>query len=252
MQQQALVYNSAAFYDQAGGAPVAAYSTAREGATAEDLFLYPVERLTLKRGETAYLPLFTAEVPYEHIYTWKVDDYLDESGNYRRDSQREGTPKSEEVWHCCRLTNIMKMPWTTATAEFVKNGQFTGQDTCFYTGPGARTTVRINRAMNVAADQAEFEVERKRNAGSFYGYSYDLVKVEGKLRIFSRAAEPLRIEVTKDLSGEVLSTDPAAKDTATAKGLKQVNPRHVLTWELGVEPNKELILTYAYNVYIRG
>ena len=119
-------------------------------------------------------------------------------------------------------------------------------------GTGARTTVRINRAMNVAAEQAEFEVERKRNAANFHGSSYDLVKVEGKLRVFSRQAEPVKLEVTKELSGEVLSTDPDAKDTATAKGLKQVNPRHVLTWEISAEPNKELILSYTYSVYVRG
>ncbi|MCP4580423.1 MAG: hypothetical protein GY839_02315, partial [candidate division Zixibacteria bacterium] len=130
-----------------------AYSTAQKGTVAEDLFFYPVENLTLHRGETACLPLFTAEVPYKHIYIWKIPDMLDENERYRKDNAKDGQALAEEVWHSCRLVNNMEMPWTTAPAEFVKNGQFTGQDICYYTAPGAKTTIRINRAMNVLAEQ---------------------------------------------------------------------------------------------------
>ena len=45
MQQQALFSNSYIAYDESRNAPVAAYSTAREGTMAEDLFLYPMDRL---------------------------------------------------------------------------------------------------------------------------------------------------------------------------------------------------------------
>ena len=240
-------------YSEMPGGPIPSYSSARAGTVAEDLFLYPVERFTLKRGETAYIPLFTAEAPYEHIYVWKIQDFLDPEGRYRPQSEREraGQPLAEEVWHCCRLSNNMKMPWTTALAEFVKDGQFTGQDICYYTAPGAETTVRINRAMNVLAAQAEFEVERKRNAGSFYGSTYDLVKVKGELKLRSRLDVAVNVEVTKDLSGEVRESAPEAKDIPTAKGLRQVNPRHTLTWRIEVKPGEERTLTYTYEVYVR-
>lgn len=252
MQQQALVYNMATYAESAP--PVPSYSTAAEGTVSEDLFLYPVKSVSLKKGETTVIPLFTAEMPFKHIYTWKVEDMLDENESYRsrRNSDRPDGQIAEEVWHSCRLQNNMKMPLTTAAAEFIKDNQFVGQDVCFYTAPGAETTIRINRAMNVLAEQAEFEVERKRNAAHFYGCSYDLVKVRGEMKVKSRVDKPVNIEITKELSGEVLEKTPDAKDIATAKGLKKVNPKHVLVWNLEIKPGEETKTEYIYQVYVRN
>jgi hypothetical protein len=232
--------------------PVPQYPTPQEGTISEDLFLYPVAKFSLLRGETATIPLFTAEVPYKHIYMWKIPNAIDENERYR--GGRDGNEQvfTEEVWHCCRLVNNMKMPWTTAAAEFVTNGQITGQDVCYYTSPGAETTIRINRAMNVEAESAEMELERKRSAAEFYGSRYDLVKVKGQLELHNRMDKAIKMEVTKSLSGEVLDTLPEAKDTADAKGLKRVNPSHVLVWKIDLAAGDEQTLSYTYEVYVHN
>ena len=121
------------------------------------------------------------------------------------------------MWHCCRFTNGDQMPLTTAPAEFVKDGQIVGQDICYYTNPGAKTTVRINRAMRIVADQAEFETGRKRNAANFHGYSYDLVQVRGELKLRSGLDKQADIEVTKLLSGKVHETTGEPSITAIAR-----------------------------------
>ncbi len=243
--QQAILSNAISFQGQTQGLSSLAASA---GETAEDLFLYPIERLSLRRGETVQLPLFTAEAPYQHLYTWEIADLLDAQGRYPRDGgQRE---EAEEVWHSCRLTNPLRMPLTTAPAQFVNEGRFAGQDVLHYTAPGAETTIRINRAMNVIAEQAEVEVDRKRDAVRFHGSSYDLVKIQGRLRIRNRMETKARLEVTKHLSGDVGETLPAAKDTQTATGLRQVNTHHTLTWTLDVLPAEEKTLSYAYDVYV--
>lgn len=243
-------FDNGAGFDQ-GSQPLPAYSTAAAGSVAEDLYLYPAGSIDLKRGETGYVPLFTTDAAYEHIYVWKIADLIDEDDHYRRENPNERRP-GEEVWHSCRLTNASKMPWTTAPAEFVKDGQFVGQDICYYTGPGAKTTIRINRAMNVLADQAEFEVSRNRNAANFHGSSYDLVQVRGELKVRSALDRAVSLEVTKDLSGEVKEMTPAAKDAMTARGLRGVNPRHTLTWTIELKAGEEQTLTYVYQVYVRG
>ncbi len=253
--QQAMInlnnfaYNGAGF--DSGGPSVPAYSTAAAGSMAEDLFLYPAGAIDLKRGATAYVPLFTADATYEHIYVWKIGDFIDEDERYRREKPNE-RPPAEEVWHSCRLMNGTRMPWTTAPAEFVKDGQFVGQDICYYTGPGAQTTIRINRAMSVVAEQAEFEVSRNRNAANFHGSSFDLVQVRGELKVKSRLDRSVNLEVTKDLSGEVKEMNPPAKDAMTARGLRGVNPRHTLTWTVELKAGEEQTLTYVYQVYVRG
>ncbi len=248
--QQARISDFSSAYDFETP-PVPGYSTAAQGLVSEDLFLYPVEHFSLKKGETAWVPLFTAKLPYKHIYTWKVPDSLfDERKNQPDPNQPVDT--APEVWHSCRLTNNLELPLTTAPAEFTYNGGFTGQDVCYYTAPGAETTIRMNQAMNLLAEENEIEIVRKPNAASFHGWQFDSVKVQGELKVRSRMDKPVKVEVTKELSGEVLDSSPTAKDTATAKGLKEVNPKHVLTWEIEVKPGDEHKLTYSHELYVRN
>jgi len=227
------------------------YATAAGGTAAEDLFFYPVKSFTLKKDETAWIPLFTAEMPYRHVYTWKIGDFLDDQDRYRAPAETAGDRSAEEVWHVCRLTNTLKMPLTTASAEFMTGGTFTGQDVCYYTPAGTETTIRINKALNIIADQAEVEVERKRDASVVHGSHYDLVKLRGELKLRSRVDKSVNVEITKECSGDVLESTPAAKDVKTARGLQQVNARHVLTWVVALDPGEERTVTYQYQVLFR-
>ncbi len=248
--QQALVNNYAVGVEIDESSVSPAYSTAVEGDVAEDLFFYPVKNLTLLKDETAWIPLFTADMPYKHIYTWKLEDYLNKEERYQ--SETQDRKPAEEVWHSCRLVNSLDMPLTTAAAEFMTDGEFTGQDVCYYTAPKGETTIRINKALNVLAEQAEVETDRKRNASVFHGYQYDLVTVRGELKIKNRLNKAIDIEIIKEHSGELLDSQPKCKDTKTAKGLKQVNPKHILTWEIGLKSGVEQKIMYQYQVYIRN
>ncbi len=67
--------------------------------------------------------------------------------------------------------------------------------------------------MNLLAEQAETEVERKRDVSLIHGYHYDLVKVRGQLRIRNKLAKQVSVEITKELSGEVIESGPKATDT---------------------------------------
>jgi hypothetical protein len=219
------------------------------GAVSEDLFLYPVRNIDIKRNETACIPLFSMNVPYEHIYIWNVKDYLAKDDYYNRDSDRED--ERDTVWHVARLTNTSKVPWTTAPCEFIKNGQITGQDICYYTPVGAKATVHINHAINISTEQSELEIKRSRRAKTFHGREYDLVTIEGCLNINSRLDKIITIEISKLLKGTVLKTEPEADDFKIAKGLKKVNTNHKLVWSLDLKPGKEKKLTYTYEVYVR-
>jgi hypothetical protein len=251
MMQQAVLVNSPALYGRDESSIVPGYSAPSEGEVAEDLYFYPVKNLTLKQNETAWIPLFTAEMPYKHVYTWKIRDFVDNEDHYRAAQESQDRKPGEEVWHSCRLTNVLSMPLTTAATEFVTNGEFTGQDVCYYTAPGAETTIKISKALNLLADQGETEVERKRDATQIHGYHYDLVKVRGELSVRNKLARQVNLEITKELSGEVLESTPKSIDTKTAAGLKKVNPKHILTWSIDLKPEQEQKIIYQYQVYIR-
>ncbi len=65
------------------------YGAAEAGKTSEDLFLYPIEKVNLAKGQTGYYPLFTESVAYKHIYEWKIPDYVNEDEQYSYQRRRE-------------------------------------------------------------------------------------------------------------------------------------------------------------------
>lgn len=237
-----------------GGAGMAGpeYGAAEVGAVAEDLFLYPAGKIDLDRGQVAYIPLFTESVPCEHIYQWDLPDYVDEAGRYfysrDRDSQAED---EQEVWHNLRLTNTTAVPWTTAPGQTVKAGAILGQDTLKYTPPGGTAILRITRAVGVKAEQIELETSRKREAIRMYGDTFDQITVRGDLSVLNTQNKAITLEITKTLSGEVKSTDPAAKEEKLAKGLGRMNGLSKLTWTIELPPATERRVNYVYEVYVR-
>jgi hypothetical protein len=247
IMQQAVLSNLR--MDEEAAFPVYA-SAPQEGQTREELFFYPQKGVTLRRGERGYYPLFTSDVPYEHVYEWKIGDALDQQDRYR---PAEADPeKAEDVWHSIRLTNSSSVPWTTAPALTMQEGQVLGQDLIHYTSRGSKTTVRITKAVDIKAEQAEYEATRQRNAATFYNTSYDLVEVRGKLEAVNYKDKSITLTITKELSGEVLKSAPAARVTQTAKGLRKVNPKSVLVWELPVRSKGKLVIEYGYKVYVQA
>ncbi len=228
------------------------YGQAEAGAAAEDLFLYPAGRITLARDRVAYLPLFTETVPYEHLYQWDIPDSVDEIGQFRpAEIVPSGGEKQQEVWHSLRLTNTTKVPWTPAAAEAMEDSMILGQDTIEYTPAGDKATLRIARTADVKVEQRESELERQREAQQFYGASYDLVAIRGELSITNFRKESITLEITKHLSGEVVSTEPQAKIEQPATGLKRMNPAHKLTWTIEIPPSEKQLVTYIHRLYLR-
>jgi len=234
--------------DQLGLPPVAD-AAVRVGAAAEDLFLYPIERVSHRRSEVACIPLFVADAPYEHVYIWKPRAADEEPA--RRKAEPDARV-AEEVWHCCRITNPLKIPWTTAPTQFIAGGQFVGQDTCYYTPPGMHSTLRINLAVNLLASQSELEMERGRQEVTIRGVAYTRTTIKGELKLRSRLDRPATIETTKEVTGTVRDTTPKATDTAKAEGAPDVNPHHTLFWRIVLKPGEEQTLGYTCEVLTRN
>jgi hypothetical protein len=77
------------------------------------------------------------------------------------------------------------------------------------------------------------------------------VNVRGELKIRNNIEKKITLEITKELTGEVIESAPKAGDVKTAKGLKQVNEKHILTWEIDLASGGEKNISYQYQVYIR-
>ncbi len=226
------------------------YGAAAAGQAAGDLFFYPLEEMTLARNERAYYPLFTEEVPYKEVYLWDIPDYINQEDRYGQQA-REQPDTPEDVWHSIRLDNTTIVPWTTAPAQLLKDGQIIGQGTMRFTPPKGKAKVKITKAVSVKADQSELEVARERDAVRVYGYHFDRVTIEGKLSVSNHKDESIALEVKKTLSGEVKTVSMESEDVALARGLRRMNPVHQLTWTFELEPGESEEITYTYVALIR-
>lgn len=238
--------------DVSGVAP--RYAAARVGQVKEDLFLYPLGKVTLAKRETGYFTLFTESVPYHHVYRWEIPDYLETDERYVSYEDRERIRKQrgeQVVWHCLRLENATRVPWTTAPAETVRGDQILGQSSLDFTPPKGTATLRITQAVSVRAEESEQEIQRQVNALQAYDGSYDKVTVLGTLNVTNFKSEPVPLEITKTLVGEIQETHPEAKVEKSARGLRRVNPTSVLKWAFTLKPGEAKTATYQCTVFVR-
>ncbi len=222
------------------------------GETAEDLFFYPMKNVTLKKGERAYYTVFAGDADYKHIYEWNIPETaLSSSSSSYSYNNAPPAEEQEQVWHSLKLTNATDVPWTTAPAMTVLNFKALGQDVLNYTPKGAATHLKITLAPDIKVKRAENEKERKHDALSLYGYTYDLVTVEGKLTLKNFKNQSVTMDVTKMVSGELSSVSDNGKVEKMAEALKSVNPSSRITWEFPLKAGEEKNITYSYKIYIR-
>lgn len=219
------------------------------GESAEDLFFYEKEGVTLAKGERALYPILEEVVPLRHLYRWAIpDDGNDERRAYGA-ARRAST--ADQVWHSIALTNRGTTPWTTAPALVVSNGKPLAQDTLAYTAAGGRGEVKLTLATDVAVEREEREVERKPRDLERSGYSYDAVIVEGTLTIRNFKRVPVTVDVTKNVEGQTILREPEAKVTRRAVEPKAVNPSERLEWQVPVAAGGKATVRYRYKVWVR-
>lgn len=219
-----------------------------EEISSEHLFFYPVPGVSLRPGERLAVQFLDASVPYEHIYTWEIPDYFDLD---QRTFGNDPLDDEEEVWHVFRFKNTTPMPLTTAPAQFVKAGQIVGQDMLHYTPIGATTSVRINRALAISAEQAETEVDRQALKERLHGNYYDRISLRGELKLINGLGTSAQVEVTKSLSGDLGDVSGSPQQTQAARGLREINPSHQLKWTVDLAPGSTQILAYEYSMLVR-
>lgn len=213
----------------------------------EDLFLYGRQNVTLAKGERAAYQVFSGRVSYEHLYEWEVAD-TPPITTYRPAPVPRDT--TGQVWHIIRLSNSLKLPWTTAPALVLSKQQPLAQEILDYTPAGAVTNLRLTVATDIRTQQQEQEVKRENNAVTINRTTYSVVTIEGKLTLKNYKSKDVQMVVRRQVEGEVLTTTPNAKVERTTEAVQTVNPTSRLVWELPVKAGEEVTLTYRYKVLV--
>lgn len=219
--------------------------------SAEQLYLYQANQINLKKGERMSQRLFSLTVPCSEVFEWTLDDSTKPDQDYNR-SAVITQPLNNKVWYGLRLKNTTGMPWTTAPAISFRDWKPLGQNLLSFTPTGSDNILRVTPATEVIGthklEEKTREPKQIRHSGSTY--DYDLVTVEGTIKVKNLKKQPIELVLTRNVTGDVLQVSDAGKVTREGFNLQAVNPNSLIRWNLTL-PTGEKEIKYTYKIYVR-
>jgi len=189
-----------------------------EGDQNEDLFVFNIKRLSLKKGERIVVPVVEYAVSYEDIFMVDLPfaPPPEVHANFNSSQQQElarlfNAPK---VMHKVRLTNKSTYPLTTAPALIVRDERVLAQGMMTYTAPGGQSDLAVTAAVNVGLKKTESETDRTADAVKHDSSFYTRVRMSGKLTLTNHRRVPVKVEVSRYVLGTV---DKADRNGAISK-----------------------------------
>lgn len=250
------------------------------GAKFEDLFVFTVQHVTLKKGQRMVIAVGESSLKYRDVYKLDVpfappQEVWRNMGGERQDelARLMAAPK---VQHKIRMTNSTKTPLTTAPALILLNGKLLAQGQMFYTPAGGEAELGITTAIDISVKKSEKEIKRVHDAATFEGNSFFRVDLEGVLKLTNRKDTAVEVEVTRYIVGNmeegtasndgkvemvnVLEDDKAMPDTnrpywwgwySWPSWWGHFNGVGRITWKITLEPGKDVELKYKWNYFWR-
>ncbi len=264
--------------DAAGPAPADLGPEVTDSTRNEDLFLFTVKRLTLKKGQRMTLPVTEFTVKYKDIYALELPfaPPADVRANWSSEQQADlaRLMNAPKAMHKIRLTNSSAMPLTTAPVLLVKDDRVLAQAMMTYTASGASLDINLTNAVDIQVTKSETETTRTPNALRWNGDWFIRVELNGSVKLTNYRKETSEIEVTRYALGNVTSADNQGviqkvnvleNDQYVSLGeypswwrwyswpswWHQLNGIGRVTWKISLEPNKSIDLNYKWNYFWR-
>ena len=243
----------------------------------EDLFIYTVKHLSLKKGSRAVVNVAEFTVPYKDIYRLEVSftppaEVRQSSGNAQQDEVAKllAAPK---VMHNIRLTNKSGSPFTTGPALVLQDDRLLAQGMMTFTPAGAEVDVSLTAVVDVQVTKTDRETKRTPEALTWEGHAFGKVDLSGSIKLTNFRGKAMEIEVVRNVLGDVDASDKDSKAEKVnvfeeGSGARQDYPywwswyawpywwHHVngmgrITWNVTVAPGKGVDLGYAWHYYWR-
>jgi len=230
------------------------YDFAADGAGTEDLFFYEMKDVTLKKGGRGSYEILNTKLAYEHIYEVEIarnsDVYFYGKTSY------DNTIKNS-VWHSIKYTNSTKIPFTTGAAMVVsrENNKISplSQDMMKYTPVNSEGFLKITISPDINVKDKEIETQRQAKAKKQGSQYYDLITVEGKIKVKSFRDKEIKLNVKREIYGELKSCDDTWKHERNVRNYQysgSINPSNNVDWILNLKPGEEKEITYTYTFYV--
>lgn len=250
-----------------------------EAGRSEDLFVFTIKHVTLRKGERMVMPIREFTMAYKDVFVLDLPfaPPTEVWRNFDNNRQAElarmfAAPK---VLHKIRLFNRSDCPLTTAPALILRDDRLLAQGLMTYTAPGADADLNLTAAMDVRVKKTDNEIKRTPNTVAWQGDQYGRVDLAGALTLTSYRPEPVTVEVVRHVLGNVDSADHDGKiemvnvfeDSSFAGGAnplpgwwrwfswpwwwRHFNGAGRVTWTVELQPRQPLDLAYTWNYYWR-
>jgi hypothetical protein len=228
---------------------IPAPDASEKGNAGDDMHFESIGPRILAAGDSLALEIAAGNTSYQRVVEWIIEDDRDEYGryNYRNNEQK---PDSSEPWDAVKFANPLRFPMTTAPAVMVEGGKFRGQSVAKWVNPGQQVCLRITKALSVSTQYAEVEEEKQREGLEIGGRGYYRTKVKGSITIHNTRGKAALLNVRKQFSGEMIEATDKPRATLRTEGVRRINPRRDLEWDIEIPAGQEKVVTFRYSVLV--
>lgn len=230
------------------------------GKGGNDLYVYELAPMTLKRGERAMVPILRTNVPYRDVYSWDIE--LTHAESYAATSADSTSPlklNEAKIWRQVELINNTDIPWTTGAAMIMDGMQPLAQELLTYTSPGGICRVPVTVSIDLRGKVEDTEIKREFNALKWRGNDY--ARVEGKIdvELANNKTEPVSVDVRLRLGGKATQASDDGEIALAAfreedwhnRQGNPINNSSEVRWTETIQPSECFKPTVNYEFYLQ-
>lgn len=212
-----------------------------------DIHFREIGSLDITKGQSMLIQLGENNVNVEKLIMWSIAPVQDQYGRFQSSSNRK---KSPGIWDAYMFKNPFTFPMTTAPITLYRDGRLYSQNISYWTPPGQTSTVKFSKALDIAADSRERELQGKRKTIEIEGDDFRKSIIEGIIEIRNLRNRTEKISIQKEFWGKLMDTQRNPQKQLLPEGVFSVNEKNRLTWEFTMKPGEKIKITYHYSVLV--
>lgn len=202
-------------YREEAASEPAAHPTVGGAEKNEDLFVFTVKHVTLRKGQRMVIPVYETDLKYKDIYTltmpFSPPPDIVQHFNQNQQGEVDKLLRAPKFMHKIRMVNKSEYPLTTAPALLMKNDKVIAQGMMTYTAVGAKTDLSLTTAVDLKVKKQDKEVLRAPNAVTWQGDQYGRVDLSGTVSATNYGSSPADLEVIRYVLGKTGKADHEGK-----------------------------------------
>jgi hypothetical protein len=228
--------------------PAESYNVSMDNASNEELYLYRMKGVTLKKGGRALYSVAQINTDYENLYSVELPS------NYNVYTSTLQQDRKNDVWRSIKFKNESKIPFTTGTAYITKlNSGISeplSQNELKYTPVNGSNEVKMTIAPDVLVTDSEKEIDRVEKAKQFT-YWNDLITMEGKVEIKNYKDKKIKLKIHRMIDGELANSSDKWDSQSILNYSDARNKKNDVNWEIEVKSGETKTITYSYKIFIQ-